>query len=550
MCYHNCKDSDLAIWKLIDNLFTVFGIVELILCIFFLGPADFFSIRVYEVDETSKEPPFSTHPLYIKLSDILWNSIGRYIPKRTVNWFRCLDFVLVAMRVFEVWIMPIIGLKPIGIKYFSAIRVLHAPRSAQRIKAIMAFRELWLILENVQETMKTVCCVVVLLSGIIWVFAVAMTILVGEERSDTSFDFQARRSDWRKNEYWGTVPASCFTLFQVVTRDQTSETVRPVIEYEMAIGILMALFLVITWLSALSTILGAVVQSILTSARINKDKQDAERKRIETVVMNSIVDIFTEADRDHSGKLSFDELEEALLQHTVKNRLSVIEIKPSDLRLLFTLLDEDGFGDIPLQNFFRGCMRLRGDAGARDLNALHIDVNRYARWVDEADERVSNVNDILSELLNVMDKIDREVVQDTTQDHKDPVMMARRMREYIPKSESLRKKMSNETRRLYLSEESVASRKASAVSLFEGRVSSKPRPVAMEEGRAVGRGPASFARKQAARSPRAGQKRSGGQAFTQQRPVSPWGVGQPDPPPVPVHILKKMQEEASSDEGL
>mmetsp|Transcript_101034 Transcript_101034/g.257000 ORF Transcript_101034/g.257000 Transcript_101034/m.257000 type:complete len:199 (+) Transcript_101034:433-1029(+) len=198
-------------------------------------------------------------------------------------------------------------------------------------------------------------------------------------------------------------------------------------------------------------------------------------------------------------------------------------------------------------------MRLRRDAGARDLNALHIDVNRYAGWVDEADGQVSHVNDILSELLNVMDKIDREVVQDPTQDHKDPVITARRIRQFIPKSDSLRKKGTTkdwEAKRLYRSEESMSSLKSPAVSLFQGRVSSQPRPVAMEEGRVVGRGTAIFARKQAARSPKAGQKRSGGQAFTQQRPVSPWGVGQPGPPPVPVHILEKMREEADSDEGL
>ncbi len=91
-----------------------------------------------------------------------------------------------------------------------------------------------------------------------------------------------------------------------------------------------------------------------------------------------------------------------------------------------------------MHTFFRGCLRLRGDATARDLNHMQIDVDRYGKWVDEADRKVSEVNDLISDLLDIMDSIDRDVVQDKVQDDKDPVIQARRQRNCRPRSEALR----------------------------------------------------------------------------------------------------------------
>jgi Ca2+-binding EF-hand superfamily protein len=46
----------------------------------------------------------------------------------------------------------------------------------------------------------------------------------------------------------------------------------------------------------------------------------------------------------------------------VKQNLELIEIPPEDLRMLFVLLDEDDSGEITIEEFRKGCLKLQGTA--------------------------------------------------------------------------------------------------------------------------------------------------------------------------------------------
>jgi len=351
---------------------------------------------------------------------------------RGIDSFRYFDVLLVVLRMVSVWV-----LESPYLKLLSAFRIAHVARLFKNVKTIKAFRELWLIIEGLQETMKVVAFVTSVLLLILLVFAIWVTMLVGKE-PDNGFDFRARGSQWTKDDYWGTVPRSIFSLFQVLTRDRWSDNlVRPLVEHSPAMCFIFIVFLVLTMLALLSTIVGAVIESTLASAKANEDKNGREKQKLETMVMKSLEDIFREADADNSGDLTREELTAALQKPHVTKRLRILDIKVGDLEVLFSLLDNEGTGVIKTGSFFKGCTRLRGPAMARDLNHMGIDLVRHVNWVDEATGRVDLLNETLSSLLDLLDTVDRDVVQDPDSDAKDPVLQSRRNRVRVKRADYL-----------------------------------------------------------------------------------------------------------------
>eukprot|EP00435_Cladocopium_sp_Y103_P070808 s344_g36.t1 len=142
-------------------------------------------------------------------------------------------------------------------------------------------------------------------------------------------------------------------------------------------------------------------------------------------IMSSLRQIFREADADESGDLDREELRIALRTLRVRDRLKVLQIPFRDLEMLFMLLDEDNRGVIKCDYFFRGVAKLRGLAKAKDLHQLSIDLNRRMLWVDEYEAKVSEVNDVLVDMVDALDELDTHIVKGD-KDDRDPVVAARR----------------------------------------------------------------------------------------------------------------------------
>ena len=68
----------------------------------------------------------------------------------------------------------------------------------------------------------------VLLVIVLYVTGIVFTILIGQNK-DSDIRYEGR---WSRYDYWGTVPKSMFTLFQVTTGDSWGSSVaRPLVFY-------------------------------------------------------------------------------------------------------------------------------------------------------------------------------------------------------------------------------------------------------------------------------------------------------------------------------
>lgn len=399
----SCTSADRSPFSLADHVFTFLFFVEIAITMFDHGVKGYFR------------------------GDKLQHKLGFHV-------FHCFDFTIVILRALDVWILSMAGIQT-GLKLVSAVRVAHMAFFVKRVRLVATFRELWLVISGMGETMKTVLWVASLQFLVTWVFGIMLTIIVGK---DDPKDFDFRQSKWSKDEYWGSVSRSMFSLFQCLTMDSWSDSLAwPLIKQRTELVVVFIAFQCIAVLALLNTIIGVVVESTLTSARNNEEKEGKQKQSMDAMVMESLRTIFHEADTDGSGDLDWDELQAAKKNIKVRDRMKLLGIPFRDLDLLFSLLDETGSGAIKTDAFFRGCCRLRGPAMACDLHHMSVDLGRNIDWASNANKTLITENDLLGDLLDHIDAVDIDIVKGD-HDEKDPVLMARRGRARQPKANFLR----------------------------------------------------------------------------------------------------------------
>jgi len=356
-----------------------------------------------------------------------------FIPIEFVN---CIDTLLVFLRVVDVWLLAPFGVIS-NLKFASAFRIFHVFRAVKQVQLNASFRELWLVVSALGETMWTLFWVGVMIIGVIWVCGILVTMAVLDQKKE---DFNLDRAEWDFDEYWGSVLRSSYSLFQVVTRDKWSDSlVWPLVEENPGLMVVFICFLTVASLSLMNSVIGVVVESTLSSARATADREKKVKERIDKLVLQSMREIFEAADTDKSGRLDKDELQASFRNHRVKDRLKLLQIPFKDLEMLFGILDDENDGEINTDKFFRGVERLRGQAAASDLHQMNIDLNKRLKWCDNHQKEVTDLNDHLAELLDAIDDMDGNIVRSDV-DEKDPVLMAKRVRQKFVKSEQLRGK--------------------------------------------------------------------------------------------------------------
>lgn len=343
--------------------------------------------------------------------------------KSWLCWKNCSDFAIVFLRVLDTFIFDQVGIDS-NLKVLSCVRIIHAAQVAKLMRLNKTVRELWLIVAGLVDLFKTVMWAMILLLMILWVGGIVMVIIVGH--SPDFFDYSS--SDWGKSAYFDTVPKATFSLFQTMTLSQWSSVMfRPIYEVYPAMLFVIVPFLCVTTLGLLNIIVGVVVESTLTTAQSNADREAKETMKMHAKIMDSLKMVFEEADTDGGGTLSRQELKASFKKQHVRDRLKVLGIPHADLYQLFDVLDLDGTGEIPLGYFIRGCSQLKGLALASNLHRMSIDFSRYITWTDNLVSSTKNTNDQLRSLLHDMGGVDRDIIKGE-HDEFDPVLGCQRER--------------------------------------------------------------------------------------------------------------------------
>jgi len=434
----DCTIEERLPWFVLEHLFTVWFLADIITAVVSTGPYRYFR------------------------GDPLEDKLG-------LNLLNTLDVLVVISRVIDMWILSPIGIET-GIRLISLLRVVLISRCAKHLQLHPAFRELWLAVDVAENVAKALVWVSIILALLILVSGTFFAAVVGKDDT-TPYNFG--RASWSKDEYWGTVPKSMYSMFQVLTGDRWSDSlVWPLVREQPALLIVFLVFWLAAVLTVLNTTIGIVVETSIASARINEEKQAKDKKQLDAVIMESMQEIFRQADTDKSNNLDMEELSAALEDPLVRDRIKMLDISIHDVYLLHELLDGNKTGKVDTTMFFRGCSRLQGPAMGFDLYQRSVDLKNYIQLADARIHRMGQLNDTLEDLLHDIEEVDTDIVKGDA-DARDPVLRARRERSRRSQAQAMRDFQSS---RAFTREVSTASRISTKGSLVRAslRAASKP----------------------------------------------------------------------------
>jgi len=141
-------------------------------------------------------------------------------------------------------------------------------------------------------------------------------------------------------------------------------------EYRM----LFLVFITFTVLALLNLVTAVFINAAMQRSQNDREfavQQELENKEELSVIIQQV---FLELDVNSSGSLSIEEFEKHIEDEKITAYLRSRGIDIGQVRTLFTLLDVDQTGDVSMDEFVSGILRLKGGATSMDLAVLTYQV--------------------------------------------------------------------------------------------------------------------------------------------------------------------------------
>jgi voltage-gated sodium channel len=266
------------------------------------------------------------------------------------------------------------------------IRLLRILRIVRNIRGIRMFRELWMIIQGLIDSLRTMGWVALLLFIIVYCISVVLTTTVGHS--------EYVRAHWRFSEqYVGTVYRTMWTTIQVITFDNwATDIVRPMSNVSsITVWVYLAIITVCTF-GVLNVIVAVMVERTLTIAKENRDIIGGVLEKTEKELLKSMAEDFFALDEDGSGELDFEEFQKLIRTPTFSFKLRLLGIFEDEAESLFDLMDADGSGTVSPEEFIAGLQKLKGPAKGQDLVQLICFAQKQCSRASRFCERISKLN--------------------------------------------------------------------------------------------------------------------------------------------------------------
>lgn len=258
-----------------------------------------------------------------------------------------------------------------GISTCRMLRILRMLRIVRAIKLVGLFTDLRNIVHSVTHSLPLFLWSVIALLLVTFLWSVLFTHLVWDHRLQCLADATGVlecKGDGELIKRFGTLDRSILSLLMAVTGGVDWGDLYELFNYlnNPVLGNSAYLAYVLFALLALQN----VITGIFFDTASRKGKDEAE-----LIALSLARAVFADADRDNSGKISREDFERVLEHRHVESFFEALELHAEEGAALFDLLDASGDGTISSDEFFGGCLKVKGAAKALDLLVLAREVS-------------------------------------------------------------------------------------------------------------------------------------------------------------------------------
>eukprot|EP00927_Polykrikos_kofoidii_P080894 TRINITY_DN7790_c0_g1_i1.p1 TRINITY_DN7790_c0_g1~~TRINITY_DN7790_c0_g1_i1.p1 ORF type:complete len:641 (+),score=124.87 TRINITY_DN7790_c0_g1_i1:101-2023(+) len=275
-------------------------------------------------------------------------------PKSVWNW---LDFVIISLAVLETFVLSFIAGKDNNLQMLTLLRIVRLFRLARMLRLMRMFQSFYITLLAFRSALMSILSISALTFCGIYFCAIFTTATIG--RNEQFLELRLGR--YTGKDFFGTVPRSMYSLFELMTLEGWEDVGRPMVETTPYMAVFLFVFIMVFTFGLLNMIVAMVVDRTLMQSRLAQETSEEEELEYMTNVLSCLKTTFKEIDFDKSGMVSKEELESALVTNEiVKTSLNRLDIPSADVFALYQILDANGDNEVSLEEFVNGCARLRG----------------------------------------------------------------------------------------------------------------------------------------------------------------------------------------------
>lgn len=283
----------------------------------------------------------------------------------------------------------------------TCLRVIRMLRLVRFVRMLRMFRELWLIVNGLVNSMKTLGWVGLLLVCFLYVCAIFLTTQVGQNHNTYKGAESFDGKPWPYESYFGNVPRSMFTLFQILTLDSWSDDiVRHVVHKQPGLAAFFLAFVLFTSYGLMNIIVGIIVENTLGAAQTSDEgaEKRAEKERKKLLEDLRILLEMSETGEGQHGKMTRQEFLAALHSPAISAKLEGLGLVKEEAEDLFALMDPTGSGVVPVQDFVASCRQLVSGTKQKDIVQVSM-------AVDTLNKRLGKLESNFSDLENDVDDL-------------------------------------------------------------------------------------------------------------------------------------------------
>jgi len=268
------------------------------------------------------------------------------------------------------------------------LRVLRLLRLARAVRLLVQFRMLWMLVRGLLSSAGTMWYTFVLMNLMLYLFACAAVELI-TKNDRGKLDSPNYDLIWREtiDEYWSGILSSMQTLMQFAILDSIRDAYMPLIMQSPGLVFFFILFVLAVSVSLMNLVTAVIVEGSLEQAKLDHEAKKAHQIAQMKLLEPKIRDLFHDLDTDDSGTITKQEVAEA--EGDVRAELMQV-VQAETLEELFEMLDVDGSGEVDIDEFVSGIVRLvtteQPVEFIRILKQLHLSRKQTSKLQEDATE--------------------------------------------------------------------------------------------------------------------------------------------------------------------
>jgi len=294
------------------------------------------------------------------------------------------DTLIVILCVGEMFLIAM-GFNPSFLRILRLVRVIRSVRMLRLMRFTSLIQRLRMLSVAIMNCSSMLMWAVAILIVVMFSFSVVFINAVSQyisDAGDTDENVESLRL------FFGSLPMAVLTLFMAVSGGiDWWDVVKLLIDIHLLYACLFLLFVVVTVLAVMNVINAIFVNDAIETTRMDMDLRMQYEMAQNQYMLDRLTVIFRQLTIAQSGDVISlsDAGHPVMSMHTfvdqveddhVKFQLSMLGLHFTDGEAFFKLLDMDGNGELGMDEFVMGCLRLKSGAILIDINVMLEDTRR------------------------------------------------------------------------------------------------------------------------------------------------------------------------------